>query len=190
MISTTLIDSAEGFLKIKDANTGNVLVEKKNAIHFGNLSAAVALSLAAYDSGHARYMVFGNGGTSVVSTGEISYRSPNVTTLRDENAALYNQTYSKDMSINDDDNNITVSLTNTNYADINFNATLAYGEPTGQDTTDTALNNDGDYVFDELGIETGGGLLITHVIFHPVQKALNRIFEIEYTIRIQMGSAE
>ena len=30
-------------------------------------------------------------------------------------------------------------------------------------------------------------ILITHVIFHPVQKSLNRTLEITYTLRIQMG---
>jgi hypothetical protein len=32
-------------------------------------------------------------------------------------------------------------------------------------------------------------LMLTHVIFHPIQKAANRSLEIIYTLRIQMGSS-
>jgi len=32
---------------------------------------------------------------------------------------------------------------------------------------------------------TGSSLLLTHVIFHPVQKSLNRLIQIDYTVRIQ-----
>ena len=47
-------------------------------------------------------------------------------------------------------------------------------------------------IFDELGIYAynSGGIsqeyLLTHVIFHPVQKSLNRVIEIVYTIRVQL----
>jgi hypothetical protein len=30
--------------------------------------------------------------------------------------------------------------------------------------------------------------MLTHVIFHPVQKSANRSLEIIYTLRIQMGA--
>ena len=56
------------------------------------------------------------------------------------------------------------------------------------------ITQDGDFVFDELGLfgyvpganGLGAGLpLLTHVIFSPVQKALNRLIQIEYTVRVQ-----
>ena len=66
---------------------------------------------------------------------------------------------------------------------------LDYGEPSDQNAYDNTNNNSGTYVFDELGLKsystTGQSLLLTHVIFHPVQKSLNRLIQIDYTVRIQ-----
>ena len=66
---------------------------------------------------------------------------------------------------------------------------LDYGEPSGQDAFDNSTNADGTYIFDELGLKsystTGNSRLLTHVIFHPVQKSLNRLIQIDYTVRIQ-----
>jgi hypothetical protein len=71
---------------------------------------------------------------------------------------------------------------------------LDYGEPAGQDAFDNSTQTDSDYIFDELGLlayygtdSTGQTItrLLTHVIFHPVQKSLNRQIQIDYTVRIQ-----
>jgi hypothetical protein len=78
------------------------------------------------------------------------------------------------------------------YTDIVCTCTLDYGEPTGQAAFDNTTNFNGDYVFDELGLKSWEGTengstnkLLTHVIFHPVQKSLNRLIQIDYTLRIQ-----
>ena len=77
----------------------------------------------------------------------------------------------------------------TNYTDVVVTCLLDYGEPNGQDATDTASASDSLYVFDELGLvsyaSSGTGKLLTHVIFHPVQKSLNRLIQIDYTVRVQ-----
>jgi hypothetical protein len=188
----------EGFVKITDPNSGEVLVDKKNAIHYENISIAMARTLSnrtsAQGGGWIYTMAFGNGGSSVDPTGVITYLPPNIT---GQNAALYNETYAKvvdDNSAADTDptnNYMTVIHTTGNaYTDIVVTCLLDYGEPSGQQAFDNSTNANGEYVFDELGLQSWAGsaselMLITHVIFHPVQKSLNRQIQIEYTLRIQ-----
>jgi hypothetical protein len=188
----------EGFVKITDPNSGEILVDKKNAIHYENISIAMAESLSnrtvAQGGGFIYQMAFGNGGSSVDPTGVITYLPPNVT---GQNADLYNETYAKvvdDNSAADTDplnNKMTVlHTTGRPYTDILVTCLLDYGEPAGQQAFDNSTNFNGEFVFDELGLKSVNGStsnlrLITHVIFHPVQKSLNRQIQIDYTLRIQ-----
>ena len=184
----------EGHIKIWDPESGEVLVDKRNAIHYENISEALANSLANKSVGQIYSMSFGNGGSSVDPTGVITYLPPNTT---GQNANLYNPTYSKvvdDNSASNTDtsrNNLTVTHTTGKvYSDILVSCLLDYGEPSGQQAFDNSTDFNGDYVFDELGLKTWNGSatdlrLITHVIFHPVQKSLNRQIQIDYTVRIQ-----
>ena len=82
----------EGFVKIHDPVSGEVIVDKKNAIHYENLSIAMAQTLSDRNIGYIYLMAFGNGGSSVDPTGVITYLPPNVT---GQNADLYNETYAK-----------------------------------------------------------------------------------------------
>jgi len=185
--------SVKGHIKIWNPETGDIIVDKKNAIHYENMSISLAESLANAGRGFIYEMAFGNGGTSVDPTGVITYLTPNST---GSNASLYNETYAKvvdDSSANNLDptrNKIeTRHVTGTNYTDILVTCLLDYGEPSDQDAFDNATYTDGQYVFDELGLRsydsTGTGRLLTHVIFHPVQKSLNRLIQIDYTVRVQ-----
>ena len=74
------------------------------------------------------------------------------------------------------------------FSDVIITATLDFGEPAGQEAFDTSTVFTEDFVFDELGLKTETDvLLLTHVIFHPIQKSLNRVIEIIYTIRIAVS---
>ena len=183
----------QGHIKISDPESGKVLVNKRNAIHYENMSIALAESITNEGKGFIYEMSFGNGGTSVDPTGIITYLTPNSTGT---NASLYNQTYSKvvdDRSVNNTDparNKLeTRHVSGTNYTDVIVSCLLDYGEPDGQDAFDTANDLTNNYIFDELGLRaydpSGTGRLLTHVIFHPVQKSLNRLIQIDYTVRIQ-----
>lgn len=188
----------QGFVKIFDPVSGEIFVDKKNAIHYENMSVALAQTLSnrtlAQGGGWIYSMAFGNGGSSVDPTGVITYLPPNTTGA---NADLYNETYAK---VVDDNSAADTDVTNNYmevlhtsgqvYTDILVSCLLDYGEPFGQQAFDNSTNFNGEYVFDELGLKAVNGdttnlRLLTHVIFHPVQKSLNRQIQIDYTVRIQ-----
>lgn len=184
----------EGHVKITDHVTGEVLVDKSNAIHYENFSQALAYGVSDKAQNYIYEMHFGNGGTSIDPTGVISYLPPNST---QQNAQLYNPTYFKivnDVSLLNTDplrNKILIYHTpGTTYTDVLISCLLDYGEPAGQAAFDNSQNLNGTYVFDEIGLkgyldgQPGAGPLLTHVIFHPVQKSLNRLIQIDYTVRI------
>lgn len=189
----------QGHIKIFDPETKEVFVDKRNAIHYENISEAIAYCLANKGQSFVYEMHFGNGGTTVDPTGVISYLPSNTTS---QNSNLYNPTYAKIVDDTSSDN--TDPLRNkmeirhvpgTVYTDILVTCLLDYGEPADQIAFDNSQSLDGDYVFDELGLKarstdgTSGvsttGKLLTHVVFHPVQKSLNRLIQIDYTVRIQ-----
>lgn len=245
--------SIQGFVKIKDVATGEILVDAHNDVLYGNMSAALAHSLIGNSNSFLYYMAFGNGGAYVGTTGTISYKPSQGgagSLIKNPNANLYNTVYVKKLS---NDSTDTPSYDNlakayipsenfaTNYEDIIIDVTLGYSEPPiGITTSSTiqqlALDNSsfvgtsaattGNFdpntlVFNEIGLFAGsnnlfsGGftantsdinnfitqnvnfsnaagtkskLMLTHVIFHPIQKSANRSLEIIYTLRIQMGS--
>lgn len=190
--------SIQGFVKIYNPITKEVFVDKCNAIHYENMSVALAQNVANKGTNFITEMHFGNGGTTVDPTGVITYLPTNTNV---QNADLYNPTYYKIVdntnaaNIDPLRNNITINHTpGLVYTDIVVTCLLDYGEPSGQAVYDNSQTLNGDFVFDELGLfgsvagasGLGAGLpLLTHVIFSPVQKALNRLIQIDYTVRIQ-----
>ena len=183
----------EGHIKIFDPETNEILVDKRNAIHYENMSVAMVNSLSNQGQGTIYRMVFGSGGTVVDPTGLISYLTPNNIGV---NSSLYNQTYSKIVDQNAAENTDPIRnkmeirhISGATYSDIVVSCLLDYGEPDGQEAFDNSQNLDSDFVFDELGLQSysssGTGKLLTHVVFHPVQKSLNRLIQIDYTIRVQ-----
>lgn len=184
----------EGHIKIYDPETQQVFVDKRNAIHYENISVAMVNSLANQGQGTVYKMAFGTGGTVVDPTGLITYLTPNTVGI---NSSLYNQTYQKIVDQNAVNNVDPVRnkmqirhVSGATYSDILVSCLLDYGEPLDQEAFDNSVNMEGEFVFDELGLQSRGinntdGKLLTHVIFHPVQKSLNRLLQIDYTIRVQ-----
>jgi hypothetical protein len=183
----------EGHIKIFDPQSGEVLIDKRNAIHYENMSVAMVNSISNQGQGTIYQMVFGNGGTNVDPTGLITYLTPNTVGI---NTSLYNQTFTKVVDQNAAENTDPVRnkmeirhISGATYSDVIISCILDYGEPDGQEAFDNSQDMSGKFVFDELGLKSynpnGAGKLLTHVIFHPVQKSLNRLLQIDYTIRIQ-----
>lgn len=193
-----------GHILIRDKETGEELVNKRNAIHYGNMANNVANAMGgsatARDNARIYYMAFGNGGSSVDTSGSVLYKTPRVSESVESSATLYSRSYKKIVGLDTSTDKIEV-VSGSSYTDLKITCTLGYAEPSDQDLFDTSTTNEGDYIFDELGlfsyptdptpsdgsdpIETSN--MLTHVIFHPVQKSQNRIIEIIYTIRVQLS---
>jgi hypothetical protein len=184
-----------GHVLIKDAVSGEILVDKFNAINYENFSISLARSLSNRPDSWIQEMAFGNGGARISETGVITYLPPNTV---GQTAQLYNQTYYKvvndqsPLNLDPAKNFMQYAhSTGATFSDVIINCTLDLGEPAGQEAFDTAVDLQGNFVFNELGLRDyssngqNTGRLISHVIFSPIQKSLNRQIQIVYTIRIQ-----
>lgn len=189
--------NVSGHIVIRDKQTGEVLINKRNAIHYGNMANIIANALNNAQGAYIHYMAFGNGATSVDTSGRIIYKTPRVSESFETGANLYSRTYYKIVSANTETDKIQI-IPGASYTDIKVTCTLGYAEPNDQDLFDGATNIEGDYVFDELALFSyprnpndsepiNTSNMLTHVIFHPVQKSQNRIIEIIYTIRVQLS---
>lgn len=191
--------SIQGHIKIFDPQTKEIFVNKRNAIHYENFSIALAQSISNQGIGMIAEMAFGNGGTQVDPTGIITYLTPNTI---GNGASLYNQTYYKPVDAKspyslDPARNFmeTRHIPGVVYTDIYVSCLLDFSEPYGQAAFDNESSLESPFVFDEIGLRAytpegpNLGMLLTHVIFHPVQKSLNRMIQIDYTIRIQSLTA-
>jgi len=254
MFEDSIRGSIQGFVKIIDKESGEVIVDTHNDVLYGNISAALAHSLIGNSGSFLAYMAFGNGGAYVGPTGIISYK-PSLggagSLAKNPTANLYNTIFVKKLSNDSTSSGSYNPLSRafiptedfaTNYEDIVVDVTLGYSEPPTGLTPSNSIqqlpldNSDfigtpdvmtGNFspntlVFNEIGLFAGsdnlfaGGftqtvsdvnnfvtqgvnfsntpgahskLMITHVIFHPVQKSANRSYEIIYTLRIQMGAS-
>mgnify|MGYP001278682575 CR=1 FL=1 len=188
-----------GHILIRDKESGEELVNKRNAIHYGNLGYLISQALGNQDNKIIHFMAFGNGATSVDSSGKVIYKSTNTSESRETSASLYRKTFAKVVSNtaqnSDQASNKLEVIEGSGFTDMKITCTLGYAEPADQELFDSSTDNEGDYIFDELGLysfPTDGtnittSKMLTHVVFHPVQKSQNRIIEIIYTVRIQLS---
>lgn len=204
----TLPVSITTHITIRDLDTGEVLREGKNAIHQENMSVALATALARGSNYFVSEIHFGNGATIVETDGNVSYRLPNVAGV---DADLYNDKFFRVVDSSDinnpnfSENNVTVvHPKGAVYADTVITATLDYTDPLASDSVFNIINStessldatttiDGEMVFDEIALKTRGtnglntGKLLTHFIFHPVEKGTNQRIQIVYQLRVQAG---
>lgn len=181
----------EGFFSIHEPDTKKCHYSGTNKIHLENMTQALGWSVVGNDKGFITGIGFGNGATVVDQTGVIRYLTPNTSNTT---ASLYNQTFfksvSSDPTINRDISRNYIEtrhVSGASYTDVFVSCVLDYGEPANQQGFDISSTNNSVYVFDEIGLFCKGidefGLL-THAVFHPVQKALNILIQVDYTIRI------
>lgn len=206
----TLSTNVLGHVLIKD-NLGNVLVNKTNAIHPGNMATAIARGLSNATKNQVWKLKLGNQGTYVDSSQQIVFRPPNTTGV---SANLYNPTYVEivddaDVGVSAGNSvtftNIPLSTSTRVIVTCVISANEAVNRPTDLADLITASNGgldgvdstptEGAYFFDELGLFTKGDgtpsllaetneLMLSHLVFSPIEHTGNREITIIYTLTI------
>lgn len=199
--------TVSGHVLVTDRLTGEVLVDKHNAIHAANMATAIARGLANSPNYQIYKIKLGNQGTYIDSTQQIIFRPTNTTsTTVDPSADLYNATYAEVVDEGDSGVGVGNSVTYTNVpASTNtrvivtavISSNEAINNPTDQGDGDSSLDPDGQFFFDELGLftrETAGTLLdgtgelmLTHLIFSPIEHTGNRELTIVYTLTVSVS---
>lgn len=200
-----------GHVLVKDER-GNVLVDKTNAIHPKNMAIAIARGLSNSPNWQIFKLKLGNQGTYIDDSQQIVFRPPNVV---GDAADLYNATYAE--IVDDSSatvgagNSVTFSQvpasTNTRViitcvVSANEAVNRATDEansatPTDDPGTDATLDPEGEFFFDELGLFTKetsgttldgpGELLLSHLIFSPIEHTGSRELTIVYTLTISVS---
>jgi hypothetical protein len=194
----TLNVAIQGHVKIHEyqsiedlANRQNydVLLSKRNAVHKENASIMIARGITHRPNGSVFYMAFGSGGATIDPLGNVVLNPPNVLGA----ANLYSETYSEavdDTQGAPEGNFMSVRHINGSlYSDADIHCVINKNEPFGQRPTDDiggADLNDEQFSFNEIGLKTADGLLVTHITFTPILKDAQRIIEVVYTIRISI----
>ena len=138
-------------------------------------------------------MALGNGGTHINSSLDIVYLPPNTTGT---SATLYNKTYSQiidgqNASVSAGDSVVSAASPSPAITSIvTCTMEITPDEPSGQATSDDITTNpDSTYTFDELGLisQDSPPLLLSHLIFSPVEKTANRSILITYTLTISVS---
>lgn len=191
MTASTIITNVKGHVLVKDGVTGEVLLDKMNAVHPANMALALARGLSNSANANIFTLKLGNGGSAVNGMAEITYQAPNIT---GSSADLYNATYSEVIDATEGstpaENSVTYQESGSDDTTIVIcTATVAAGEPSDQDISDSPPNPDPEaqYAFDELGLFTGDDRLLTHIIFSPILKTQNRELVITYTLTISVS---
>ena len=195
------IVKVEGHVVITDVDTGEVLLDKYNAINFQNFAYAVAKAMANQtnaSTGNGYYiskLAFGYGGTEIDVNGNMTYKDARVS--GESVDGLYNAspaTIGADPAVSPLQKAVTTftvnNAANQPYSDLECKVVLDYNEPdaTGPATDNASDFDDADsFVFDEIALMTNTDTYLTHLIFHPIQKSNNRKLEILYTLRIRAG---
>jgi hypothetical protein len=185
-----LTAEVHGHVKIHDRLSGHVYLDKDNAIHPQNMARIIARGLAHENNGWIFELALGNGGTFIDSSLQIQYKTPNTVGTT---AQLYNETYAEVV----DDADAGVGVGNSVISQpsptpqitslVITTCILTADEPAGQAPTDSETTDpESIYTFDELGLKSGDGLLLTHVVFNPIEKTANRELVITYTLTVNV----
>ncbi len=188
--------NVKGHVNIIDKTSGEVLLDRFNAIHPQNMSRIIARALAHETNGHIYQLKLGNGGSNIQPDFSIQYLPPNIV---GSGSTLYNETYSEIIdasspSVGVGNSVVSSPATAPSIASIvTITCEVAVDEPAGQPLSE-GENTDPEapFVFDELGLfsaDTPTPLMLSHIIFSPIEKTANRSLLITYTLTISVDNA-
>lgn len=160
MFTDIVTPKIQGFVKITDVATGDILLDTHNDILYGNMSVTLAHALLGNSDSFLYYLAFGNGG-SYVAGPQVLYRptlgGPS-SIVKNPTANLYDTTYVKKLSnestpVSDytqtSKSFIPAENYATSYEDIITTVILGATEP----PTDISANNT--LIFNEIGLFAG-----------------------------------
>jgi len=205
-MDTKLNTSVSTNVKIYDGD--KLLVDKSNAIHPQNMAIAIARGLSNATNHQIFKIKFGNQGTFVNPDQQIIFKPPITTGL---SADLYNPTYVE--VVDDSNSNVGVgnsvtftSIPNSTSTRVIVTCELSANEANNRvtDTSDSTTTDgldgvadtptEGQFFFDELGLFTAGvgnnqindvdELMLTHLIFSPIEKTSSRSLTMIYTLTV------
>jgi hypothetical protein len=162
-----------------------VHLDKRNACHKENLSLAIVRAMSGSSTGHIYTLNFGTGGATVNSLQSVVYSPPNVVGAADLNTPAYQEVVDPARGAPDGNSMTVRHVSGTTFSDIEIRCVMDKTEPAGQAVFDNATSV-GQFTFDEMGLKTDDGLLLTHFTFNPVQKTANRIMNVIYTLRVSL----
>lgn len=170
---------------------GKVLLSKRNAVHEEHMSLAIARGLGNREDSSVYTMHFGTGGATIDPLGNILYATPNTTGSADLNSPEYFEVVDDRAGAPEGNQMSLRHINGTLFSDLEIRCVLDKNEPFGQDSTDNVSGtniNESSFIFDEIGLKTEDDLLLTHIVFSPIQKSANRIIEVVYTLRVRICS--
>ena len=180
----------ENIEDVGNESKGRVVLDKRNAVHEENASILVARAIANRENGSIFTMHFGTGGATVDPLGNILFATPNTSGAADLNTPVYFEVVDDNQAAPAGNQMAVRHINGTLFSDVEIRCVIDKNEPFGQAAFDNVgVNlNTSLFVFDEIGLKTEDDLLVTHVVFTPVEKSANRIFEIVYTLRIRIAT--
>ena len=168
---------------------GEVVLDQRNAIHNEHASIVIARGLANKEDGSVYTMHFGSGGATIDPLGNILFATPNTVGAADLNIPNYFEVVDDTLDAPSGNQMAVRHINGTLFSDVEIRCVIDKDEPFGQQASDSVgfnINDNTLFVFDEIGLKSEDGLLITHITFSPIQKAANRIVEIVYTLRVRI----
>mgnify|MGYP000597363535 CR=1 FL=1 len=176
---------------VGDESKGKVLLNQRNAIHPEHTSLIIARGLAHRDNGYIYSMWFGSGGATIDPLGNIIYATPNTSGAADLNTPVYFEVVDDNSGAPSGNQMSVRHINGTLFSDDEIRCVIDKNEPFGQQAFDNVGStniNSSAFVFDEIALKSKDDLLITHIVFSPIEKSANRIIEVVYVLRVRIAN--